>query len=47
MIGVAVGGLVLAGVLWRRRLGGVGRPAPAEEPAPARWDVVPPVGGKS
>jgi apolipoprotein N-acyltransferase len=47
MIGVAVGGMVLAGVLWRRRLGGAGRPAPAEEPAPARWDVVPPVGGKS
>jgi apolipoprotein N-acyltransferase len=29
LVGVAVGGLVLAGVLWRRRLGGVGRPGPS------------------
>jgi apolipoprotein N-acyltransferase len=47
MIGVLVGGLVLAGVLWRRRLGEVGRAEPAEEPPLARWDVVPPLGGSS
>jgi apolipoprotein N-acyltransferase len=35
MVGVAVGGLVLAGLLWRRRLGGVGRPGP---PASLRTD---------
>jgi apolipoprotein N-acyltransferase len=29
MVGVAVGGLVLAGLLWRRRVGGVGRPGPS------------------
>jgi apolipoprotein N-acyltransferase len=29
LVGVAVAGLVLAGVLWRRGLGGVGRPAPS------------------
>jgi hypothetical protein len=47
MIGVLVGGLVLAGVLWRRRLGEEGRAEPAEEPPLARWDVVPPLGGSS
>ena len=47
LVGVAVGGLVLAGALWwRRRPEVVGRPAPAEESSPARWDVAPPVGGK-
>ena len=35
MVGVAVGGLVLAGLLWRRRLGRVGRPGP---PASLRTD---------
>jgi apolipoprotein N-acyltransferase len=29
LVGVAVGGLVLAGLLWRRGLGGVGRPGPS------------------
>ena len=29
MVGVAVGGLLLAGLLWRRGLGGVGRPGPS------------------
>jgi apolipoprotein N-acyltransferase len=47
MIGVTVGGLLLAGVLWRRRLGEAGRQEPAEEPSLARWDMVPPVGGNS
>ena len=47
MIGVLVGGLVLAGILWRRRLGEVGRAEPAEEPPLAHWDVVPPLGGSS
>jgi apolipoprotein N-acyltransferase len=47
LVGAAVGGLVLAGFLWWRRRAVVGRPLAAEEPAPARWDVVPPVGGKS
>jgi apolipoprotein N-acyltransferase len=47
MIGVLAGGLVLAGILWRRRLGGMGRSEPAEEPPLARWDVVPPLGGSS
>jgi apolipoprotein N-acyltransferase len=49
LVGVTAGGLALAGVLWwRRRPPEVeGRPNPAGEPAPARWDVVPPVGGKS
>jgi apolipoprotein N-acyltransferase len=46
MIGVVAGGLVLAGVLWRRRLG-AGQPAAAEEPALGRWDVAPPLGGSS
>jgi apolipoprotein N-acyltransferase len=34
MIGVVVGGLVLAGLLWRRGLGGVRRPAPNDQPVP-------------
>jgi apolipoprotein N-acyltransferase len=46
LVGVTVGGLALAGALWRRRTR-AGQPVPAAEPAPARWDVVPPVGGKS
>jgi apolipoprotein N-acyltransferase len=46
LVGVTVGGLTLAGLLWWRRRARAGRPAPAGEPAPARWDVVPPVGGK-
>ena len=29
LVGVTVGGLVLAGLLWRRGLGGVGRPGPS------------------
>jgi apolipoprotein N-acyltransferase len=29
LVGVAVGGIVLAGLLWRRGLGGVGRPGPS------------------
>ena len=44
LVGVAVGGLLLAGLLWRRRRGEVGRPAPAEPAAPDRRDVAPPVG---
>jgi apolipoprotein N-acyltransferase len=47
LVGVAAGGLVLAGFLWWRRRAAADRPVAAEEPAPARWDVVPPVGGKS
>jgi apolipoprotein N-acyltransferase len=51
LIGVAVGGLVLAGLLWRRRPGGLGRPAPRERTEPeetvATPDVRPPVGGRS
>ncbi|HEV3011685.1 MAG TPA: apolipoprotein N-acyltransferase [Actinomycetota bacterium] len=43
LVGVTVGGLALAGVLWWRRRARAGRPVPAVEPAPARWDVVPPV----
>jgi apolipoprotein N-acyltransferase len=29
LVGIAVGGVVLAGLLWRRRRGGVGRPGPS------------------
>jgi apolipoprotein N-acyltransferase len=47
LVGVTVGGLALAGALWWRRRARAGQPVPAAEPAPARWDVVPPVGGKS
>ncbi|HET6815184.1 MAG TPA: apolipoprotein N-acyltransferase [Actinomycetota bacterium] len=47
LVGVAVGGLLLALLLWRRGLGGVGRPAPNEETLPERGDVLPPVGGKT
>jgi len=47
MVGVLAGGLVVAGILWRRRLGQVGRAEPAEEPPLARWDVVPPLRGSS
>jgi apolipoprotein N-acyltransferase len=51
LIAVAVGGLVLAGLLWRRRRGGpVGqpaRPAPHEQTVPGRGDLLPPVRGKS
>jgi apolipoprotein N-acyltransferase len=47
LVGLAVGGLVLAGFLWWRRRAVAGRPVAAEAPAPARWDVVPPVGRKS
>jgi apolipoprotein N-acyltransferase len=42
LIGVTVGGLVLAGLLWRRGLGGVGRPGPS-----ASLREQQPVGGKS
>ena len=34
MIGVTVGGLVLAGLLWRRRLGRAPRTAPGDQPVP-------------
>jgi apolipoprotein N-acyltransferase len=48
LVGVAVGGLLLAFLLWRRRLGEVGRPAaPNEKTLPERRDVLPPVGGKT
>jgi hypothetical protein len=47
LVGVAVGGLLLALLLWRRGLGGVSRPAPDEKPLPERGDVLPPVGGKA
>jgi apolipoprotein N-acyltransferase len=47
LVGIAVGGLLLALLLWRRGLGGVGRPAPNEETLPERGDVLPPVGGKT
>jgi apolipoprotein N-acyltransferase len=48
LVGVAVGGLLLAFLLWRRRLGEVGRPAaPNEKTLPERRDVFPPVGGKT
>jgi apolipoprotein N-acyltransferase len=46
LVGVAVGGLLLALLRWRRGLGGVSRPAPDEKPLPERGDVLPPVGGK-
>jgi apolipoprotein N-acyltransferase len=39
MVAVAVGGIVLAGVLWRRRLGEVGRPDPP--PVPRAEPTVP------
>jgi apolipoprotein N-acyltransferase len=41
LVGVAVGGLVLAGLLWRRGLGGVGRPAADEPAVPERGPVLP------
>ena len=47
LVGVAVGGLLLALLRWRRGLGGVSRPAPDEKPLPERGDVLPPVGGKT
>jgi apolipoprotein N-acyltransferase len=48
LVGIAVGGLVLAGVLSRRRrLGGAGLPAPHETTVPGPEGVVPPVGGRS
>jgi apolipoprotein N-acyltransferase len=47
LVGVAVGGLLLALLLWRRGLGGVSRPAPDEKTLPERGDVLPPVGGKT
>jgi apolipoprotein N-acyltransferase len=56
MVGVAVGGLVLAGLLWRRGRGWVGRPgppaSPREEPVgqrtrPAPDDHIVPLGGNS
>jgi apolipoprotein N-acyltransferase len=47
LVGVAVGGLLLALLLWRRGLGGVSRPAPDEKPLPERGHVLPPVGGKT
>jgi hypothetical protein len=47
LVGVTVGGLLLAFLLWRRRLGEVGRPAPNEKTLPERRDVLPPVGGKT
>jgi apolipoprotein N-acyltransferase len=47
LVGVAVGGLLLALLLWRRGLGGVSRPAPDEKPLPERGHLLPPVGGKT
>jgi apolipoprotein N-acyltransferase len=47
LVGVAVGGLLLAFLRWRRRLGEVGRPAPNEKTLPERRDLLPPVGGKT
>lgn len=47
MVGVVAGGLVLTGLLWRRGRGRAGRPATTEELVDTRWDVVPPVGGKT
>jgi apolipoprotein N-acyltransferase len=44
MVGVVVGGLVLAGLLWRRGLGGAGRPV-ADEPAEAEPGPVLPLRG--
>ncbi|HJW65050.1 MAG TPA: apolipoprotein N-acyltransferase, partial [Actinomycetes bacterium] len=44
LVGVTAGGLLLAGMLWRRRRGGVGRPGPS---ASLREEqMVPPVGGR-
>ena len=47
LVGVAVGGLLLAFLRWRRRLGEVGRPAPNGKTLPERRDLLPPVGGKT
>jgi apolipoprotein N-acyltransferase len=46
LVGVTVGGLVLAGLLWRRGLGRVAGPAPHDQTVPERGDMVPPVGGR-
>jgi apolipoprotein N-acyltransferase len=46
LIGVAVGGIVAVFLLWRRRLGGVGRPA-SDKPTVPDDGVVPPVGAAS
>jgi apolipoprotein N-acyltransferase len=45
LVGVAVGGVLLAGLRWWGRRGGVARPAPHDRTAPERRDVLPPVGG--
>ena len=44
LVGVTAGGLLLAGMLWRRRRAGVGRPGPSA--SPREEQMVPPVGGR-
>jgi apolipoprotein N-acyltransferase len=46
LVGVAVGGVLLAGLLWWGRRGGVRRPGPHDHTVPERQGVLPPVGGK-
>jgi apolipoprotein N-acyltransferase len=50
LVGVAVGGVLLAGLAWlraRRRRGRVGRPGPSHNTVPEQGDVLPRVGGKT
>jgi apolipoprotein N-acyltransferase len=48
LVGLAAGGVVLAGLLWwRRRRAGAGQPAPVDATVPDRGDVVPPVRERS
>jgi apolipoprotein N-acyltransferase len=48
LVGLAAGGVVLAGLLWwRRRPAGAGQPGPGEATVPDRGDVVPPVRERS
>jgi apolipoprotein N-acyltransferase len=47
LVGVAVGGVLLAGLLWRRRLGAAAGAASEPRPAPSHAEVVPPVGEPS